>query len=93
MGISRRSTFLHALASSSGVSVGGVSESIESESLFERCSMYVIDGLSSFAAMGKRKLKRKGREGEGGEGRGVSEGSPDGRSSLRTVPAMVRCSM
>ena len=51
MGINRMSTFLHALASSSGVSVGGVSESTGSDSLLGRCSVYVIDGTPSFEAM------------------------------------------
>ena len=81
MGISRRSIFLHTLASCSGVNVGGVSESIDSDSLFSRCSRYVVDGLSSFAAIGKEGAKEEER------GRGEGEGEPLGevashRSSL-----------
>ena len=66
MGINRMSIFLHALASSSGVSVGGVSESVESDSLFKRCSMYV-DCLSrsSFAAIGKAAEEELREEGTG----------------------------
>jgi hypothetical protein len=51
MGINRISTFLHALASSSGVSVGRASELNESDSLLERCSACVVDGIPSFEAI------------------------------------------
>lgn len=68
MGMSRRSTFLHALASSSGVSEGGVSVSIESDSLFERCSAYTVGCLSSepigsAEAKKRGKWRRRGKEG------------------------------
>ena len=59
MGMSRISTFLHALASSSGVSEGGVSVSIESDSLFERYSAYAFGCLSS-EAIGKATVKKRG---------------------------------
>jgi len=58
MGMSRISTFLHALASSSGVSEGGLSVSIESDSLFERCS-YTVGCLSS-EPIEKVEVKRRG---------------------------------
>ena len=76
MGINRMSIFLHALASSSGVSVGGLSESVESDSLFKRCSMYVdcLSG-SSFAAIGKE-AEEESREGEGDGGGESLEESP-----------------
>ena len=59
MGMSRRSTFLHALASSSGVSEGGVSVSIDADSLFERCSTYAVSCFSS-EAIGKMRAKKRG---------------------------------
>ena len=61
------SIFLHAFASSSGVSVGGVSESDEAGVLFERYSRYVVNNLSAFAAI----ERGSGRVLEGGEGRGL----------------------
>ena len=69
MGISRRSTFLHALASSSGVRVGGVSVSIESDSLFERWSIYAVACFSSEAIEKEEAKEERRGEGGGEEGR------------------------
>ena len=64
MGMSRISTFLHALASSSGVSEGGVSESNESDSLFERCS---ANAVSFFSSEDIEKVEGGGRRRRGKE--------------------------
>ena len=61
MGINRISIFLHTFASSSGVSVGGVSESNEAWVL-------VVCNFSSFAAIEKGEPRRargsRGRKGK-----------------------------
>ena len=68
MGINRISIFLHTFASSSGVSVGGVSESNEAWVLFERCSRYVVCNFSSAAIeKGEPKRARGSRRRKGNE--------------------------
>ena len=86
MGMSRMSIFLHTLASSSGVNVGGLSESVESDSLFRQCSMYV-DGFSrsSFAAIGKEEAEEGLRGEEEREGESLEE-SPNRRRPSHTIP-------
>ena len=76
MGTNRISTFLHTLASSSGVNVGGVSESIEPDSLF---TPYSARGLTSVVVIGKD-----------GSRRGVGEGEESRRSLKRSLPPAVR---
>ena len=63
MGISRISIFLHAFAASSGVSVGGASESSESVMFFATCPGCVVDGLSTLLVIEKEKLKDAGGRG------------------------------
>jgi len=80
MGINRISTFLHALASSSGVSVGGVG----------RRPTYVVDDLSSFAAIVKVGVNEERREEKEGESlANLSENAPSNRSVF-SVPTFFR---
>jgi len=64
MGINRISIFLHAFASSSGVSVGGASESSEPGWFSKRCSKPVVDSLAPTTAIRieDTEEERKGRE-------------------------------
>ena len=76
------SIFLHALASSSGVSVGGLSESVESDSLSKRCSMYIDDlSSSSFATIGREaeeEPREKGGEEKERQGKSLEESPSTG---------------
>ena len=87
MGINRMSTFLHAFISSSGVSVGGVRESNDSDVLSEGCSRYVADIFSAFAAI--EKGRRRVLEGRVGEGESLDE-NPSYRNLFKNSPSVVR---
>lgn len=81
MGINRRSIFLHALVSSSGVRVGDPSASDKPDSRFERRSSSIV-GYSSFAVdIGGGQRREMGGE---KEERGVLEEAESVGTPLRT---------